>query len=408
MKIHPLRYIMGYLLIEIDGYYTERFLNLCRYHKIYLWNIESIKNNYRMNISVSDFRKLKPIIRKTKTKVRIKKRFGFPFFAFKYRKRHVFVFCLIISCLILYLSSLFLWEINLKGNSTISNETLMEYLYSKNISVGRIKSNIDCASLVKNIRKDFEKIIWVSAHIDGTQLIIHIKENDDDYANMNYDESFQSDKYYTNIISDTKGTIINIVTRKGVTQVHIGDDINVGDILICGAVPILNDAKEIIDYKYETPDADIIVKTTINYNNKINSVHKKLVPTKKRNYCLIIQLGNRTIQFGSTNNKYSNYNVITQVYKISNHISLSIIKRIKCDKFIEKYSEKEYVNILSYEFDKFCRNLEKKGVQILENSVKIYKENSCILARGKIEVLKSIGKTSTERKLTHGNIRNSN
>lgn len=408
MKMHPLKFLKGYLLIEINGYYTERFLNLCRYHKIYLWNIESIKNKYRMNISVSDFRKLKPIIRKTKTKVRIIKRFGVPFFAFKYRKRQVFLLCLIICCFILYLSSLFLWEINIEGNSAISNETLMEYLYSKDISLGKLKNNIDCSDLVKNIREDFDKIIWVSAHIDGTQLVIHMKENTDEFTNSVYENNFNQNKYYSNIISDENGTIAEIVTRKGVPQVHIGDTISVGDILVSGTVPILNDEKEIIDYKYEIPDADILAKITVDYYQKLKVAHKELIPTNRKNFCIMVQFGDRTIQIGCTNNDYQNFNVISHVYRINNYISITTIERIKCDVLLENYSKKEYINILSHEFNKFCRNLEKKGVQILENSVKIYKENSCIFASGKIKILKSIGKTSTERKLKHGNIRNSN
>jgi len=69
-------YIKGYLRIRIAGYSTERFLNACRHRGIYLWGLQAVSGAYEMNISISGFRKLKPIIRKTGTKVSIVERFG--------------------------------------------------------------------------------------------------------------------------------------------------------------------------------------------------------------------------------------------------------------------------------------------------------------------------------------------
>ena len=181
MTIQPLKYISGYLLIEIKGNYTERFLNLCRYHHIYIWNIENKMNNYQMNISINDFRKLKPIIRKTRTKVRILKRFGFPFFAFRYKKRKIFISCAILTCILLYILSFFLWQIDIKGNQNISNETLMEYLIENDISIGKRMNTINCSKIVEDLRADFDSIIWASAYLEGTRLNIHIKENDNKF-----------------------------------------------------------------------------------------------------------------------------------------------------------------------------------------------------------------------------------
>ena len=42
-----LRYILnnlaGYLRIRVEGYSPERFLNLCCYHGIFLWNLRPAK-----------------------------------------------------------------------------------------------------------------------------------------------------------------------------------------------------------------------------------------------------------------------------------------------------------------------------------------------------------------------------
>lgn len=74
------KYLSGYLKIQIFGYSPERFFNLCSHQKIDLWDMNVNLRTYEMKISVKDFLKLKPIIRKTKTKVKVVERYGFPFF----------------------------------------------------------------------------------------------------------------------------------------------------------------------------------------------------------------------------------------------------------------------------------------------------------------------------------------
>lgn len=91
MLLSIIRYIKGYLRIKIIGYSPERFLNLCRHHHIYLWGLTPRMHDYEMFISISGFRKLKPILKKTKTKVVILNRYGLPFFNRNIEKEKCFL-----------------------------------------------------------------------------------------------------------------------------------------------------------------------------------------------------------------------------------------------------------------------------------------------------------------------------
>ena len=75
-----LNYIIGYVNIKVEGYFLERFINICISKKILLWNIKRKKASLLYaNISVSDYKKLKEIARKTKTRVKIESKKGIPF-----------------------------------------------------------------------------------------------------------------------------------------------------------------------------------------------------------------------------------------------------------------------------------------------------------------------------------------
>ena len=81
------RYLRGYLKIKVWGYSPERFMNLCSNHHILLWDIARQEDCYTMYISLSDFYKLRPIVKKTGTRAAVLERYGLPFFIRKMRMR---------------------------------------------------------------------------------------------------------------------------------------------------------------------------------------------------------------------------------------------------------------------------------------------------------------------------------
>jgi similar to stage IV sporulation protein len=80
MLINLMKFIRGYLKVRIYGFSPERFINLCSSRNILIWGLENRENKYEMFLSVSDFRRLKPILKKTNTKLKIMERHGLPFF----------------------------------------------------------------------------------------------------------------------------------------------------------------------------------------------------------------------------------------------------------------------------------------------------------------------------------------
>ena len=60
-------YLNGFVNIHVEGYFIERFINMCRIQKIYLWNIAKKNDIYlTVNIGLKDFKK----IRKIATRIR--------------------------------------------------------------------------------------------------------------------------------------------------------------------------------------------------------------------------------------------------------------------------------------------------------------------------------------------------
>ena len=92
-------FFKGYFLIVVNGFGTERFINLCKLKQIYLWDIKVVHNNtYRMKISMADYEILSELVNKTGVKVDILEKYGLPFCFLGKKNRTYYLIFLMIAC----------------------------------------------------------------------------------------------------------------------------------------------------------------------------------------------------------------------------------------------------------------------------------------------------------------------
>lgn len=363
-----------------------------------------------MNISIPGFRKLKPIIRKTGTKVSIVERFGLPFFLHKYRKRKMFFAGALLFAALIFLMSRYIWNIDIKGNLTYTDETLLKFLKTREVENGMRVSEVDCARIVKDIRKEYDDIIWVSASIQGTRLIIQVKENEDTIPAMDEAAENPDQEKPTDIVADRDCVITRIVPRNGIPMVSEGAEVKTGDVLVSGQVPVMDDAGTVIAYQYHESDADIQGRTVIEYQDEMDLGYeekeyyydkKTHLPLEKNEYFL--KLGRYTLEFGNIRNQYRAWEMYGYEKQlcIAENFYLPISYGKKTARPYEsgeiKYSKKELQQRLSRKFQQYCKDLEKKGVEIIENDVKIYTGSQKAEAKGRLTVQMPIGRQAESR-----------
>lgn len=370
-----IRYLRGYVKIRVEGYSPERFLNLCCFHHIFIWGLVPAGNAYEMYMSLSGFRKIRPFTRKTHTKAVILKRCGFPFFLKRYERRKLFFISLLLCAALLKVYSLFIWDIHFEGNQKWPDETLSEFLDSKGVAPFMLKSSVSCADIVKDIRKEYNDIVWVSASIDGSRLKVQIKENEDTFKE---ETDVSQEEHPTDLVAETDGVITEIVTRSGVPQVHVGDTVKAGDILVSGRIEVKNDSGEVVGYQYQKSDADVFADTQVEYSDSMPLTWQDKVYDGRKRYKWYVRLFGWTISAGTVKSSFEHSELSsseTQL-KIGENFYLPVsfgFERAKSYDFQEKeYTQDEIREKLSLDFRRFCDELEEKGIQIRENSVKIH------------------------------------
>lgn len=381
-----IQYLKGYVCIRVWGYSPERFMNLCSNHDIFLWNIENCGEYYTMHITVSGFRRLKSIVRKTGTKVAIQKRCGLPFFVPKMKRRKIFLLGLIGSLIFWMWMSTFIWTVELKGNYSVSNDIFVDFLKENDIYVGMKRRNVDIEKLEKKIRQDFEIVTWTSAKIDGTRLEIQIKENEVSEGTEAGDGT-QKEKervkheYGSDLTAEEDGVVVSMITRKGVPQVAIGAEVKKGDLLVAGSVPVYNEDATIKKYQYYEADADIYISRNLTGVEELPLKYKQKEYTGEEKGEVFAGFMEKDIAFRIGKVKYEHYDKVTdrkQIRLLDNfYLPFYYGTSVNREYVIKEkvYTKEEVKNIFSEKLIKFVASLEEKGVQIMKKNVTINKIN---------------------------------
>ena len=385
MLMKLINWFRGFLLVRIRGTSPERFINMCCNKKIYIWDLKRIEEDYQFHISVKNFKKLRPIAKKTGMIPRITRKTGFPFIMHRYRKRKGFFAGVIICIVIVYILSLFIWDISIQGGSKYTPEAIIKFLKQNEIYTGIRKKKVNCQEIEETIRLTYNDIGWVSAEIKGTRLIIKITE-----TNMPAPAQIAIEP--SHIVATKDGIVKDIITRAGTPLVKAGDVVKKGDILVSGIITVKGDFDDIISMTPVVADADINCKTYYDYNEKFSMKYKDKVFSghKKKGY--YVAINNKKLFLYNPRNSYSKYDIIVSENTL--HVTSSFYLPFRYGNIttreyqeVEKtYSEEEAFTIAEDKLKRYFDRLIENDVLITDNNVKITIDNNYCITQGRILV----------------------
>lgn len=263
-----MNYLFGFVRIYVEGYYIERFINICKSKGIFLWSLKREKSSIlHSNVGIQDFKKMRKIAETTKCRVRIEKKRGIPFFLHRYKKRKFFVVCLIIVILAIILASNFVWNIEITGNQSVKAEEIMVSINKSGLEIGKWKKNLDLKKVINDIRLDRADIAWVGIEIKGTNAIVKIVEADEK-------PNIVDETKYCNIVAQKDGIIEKVDANNGTILVQPGEVVKRGSILVGGWIE-----GKYTGTRYVHANGE--VKAKVWYTKKIKKIKNKKLEKKQ-------------------------------------------------------------------------------------------------------------------------------
>ncbi len=298
-------YIKGYIKIEIEGYYIERFINTCKKKGIFLWGITRKKGSIvQAKIGAIDYKEAVNVAREHSCTIKIKTKRGVPFLIKRYKKRKVFFIMLFTLIIMIFFLSRFIWNIEITGTENINGEEIIEMAKENGLKVGTFKAKLDTEEIISKIRMNREDLAWIGIEIKGTNAIIKIVEAKEK-------PDIVDENSFSNIVASKDGVITSISAQNGTVMVKKDDEVKKGDILIAGWM----EGKYTGKY-YVNSNGEVKAKIIYSQNEKIYKKETKKQETGNINNKYAIKINNFKINFYKKLSKFEKYDTIVSSKKV--------------------------------------------------------------------------------------------
>ena len=384
-----INFFRGYVHLKVYGKFSERFINICVFHNIFLWNIKRLdKDTITLYISKRAYNEMEQIAEKSKVKTEVIKKYGLPFIIAKYKKRKPFA----IGALIFVVTSLYLlsvvWNVEVTGNETIELQDILNDVKKSGIYPGVPKRKIDRDDVISRIMLEREDLSWVGIYIKGTKVTVALTERA--LRPVQEDNSYPCD-----IVAGKDGVVSEVIVKAGEAAVKKGDSVFKGDVLIKGKITL----------KYSNDEMNVHatgeVYATTWYNIKMEIPTEKILKeyTGKEYRKTIIEILGKSINLPKIRPmNFEMYDLDTQVMQavVTGNIFFPINKTVYVYKEYQtkkiSMSEKESILYCTELIEDKAKDIISDGAEILEKYFRyVYDEDGKKYAEMIFECKEDIG-----------------
>ena len=371
------KWINGYVKDYICGDNKERFVTLCKNNDLRIYKICQEKDKFVFQISVDHYKKIKKIVRKTHIIPVIMDRCGLPFVYYNNKNKKSLLLGAVIGMTLFYIASLFIWNITIEGENYYTDYEIIKFLKENNICTGMRKNKINCSETERLLRKKYNEIGWVSVRVEGTYMIIKIKENI--IMNSESSKTEQREDIGMHIIAHNNGKIKSIVTRQGDALVNKGDEVKKKDILISGISTIEDTGGNVLKKKGICADGDIVIEYNKEYFYECSRKYVDRYYTGRKNIGLFIRNDKYEVinikYLPLLTKKFDNYDVIVNNYNVVvcknlyMPINFVIKKEFEYKSKVKEYTDKELIQKARCAFERYKVSLKNNNMECVRANI---------------------------------------
>ncbi|MDR6225047.1 sporulation protein YqfD [Desmospora profundinema] len=225
------RQLTGQLVVELTGPELIRFINEATRVRLELQSITWMgTGKVRLTLFVSDFFRLRPLLRSTGTKVRIIRKKGFPFWWMRLMRRRFFAWGILLFLLLLFSLSSVVWSVEVEGNERIPESELRTLLREEGVYIGQLKYRMKSAEEIQyRLGEKMPQLSWVGFRMEGTRAVLTVVER-----KRVEEERDPTDRGPVNLIAKRGGLIVDMHVERGRPVVEVKDVVKKGQLLVSG------------------------------------------------------------------------------------------------------------------------------------------------------------------------------
>ena len=305
------QFLKGYVIILVKGNSVGHFINVCMHRNIVLKSISCRDDGaVKASVSVSDFKKLRSVARKTHVRIHILEKKGLYRFIQKYRKRIFYILGMCVFLIMLIASKLFIWKIDVVGSE--NRDEIKKAAGYAGIRLGAYIPHLPEGDEIKGvILTNTERLTWAWVYFAGGKATIEVREGI-------LPPKMIDKKTPCDIVALRDGIITDMTVKKGNPFCKRGDVVLTGDLLVGGTL-----TDEEGNFRLEHSLGEIYAHTVHKAKGQIRLYRAVREPTgKKKNYYNLNFFSKLIPLHGKINIPFSEYSIKKHELKLNDCIIL--------------------------------------------------------------------------------------
>ncbi len=218
----------GTVRLEVSGAEPELLLNKLCEKSIEFWDTKSC-DDFSMQISVhsSDLAEIRSSARKNGCDIKIIESKGGKAITRSAKRRFALLIGLAVCIIIASFSSLFIWNITVTGNKSLSYGEILRVLREGGVEYGVFWPAISAEDVKNKVLMSCPEISWLSLNMNNSELEVTVHERIEK-------PDIIAEAEPCSIYAQKSGIVTKISVLQGKSVINIGDTVCEGDMLISG------------------------------------------------------------------------------------------------------------------------------------------------------------------------------
>ena len=232
MYLKLVNFLSGTVEVTVESAFPERVLNLCSSHDLSFWDITwKSPTCFSMKLQRRHYRKLRGALKNLDCTVNVVQKQVAPYFMGRFRRRYVLLAGLAAAVALLFLGSFFVWDIEVEGNSAVSEQEILRVLEKNGVGYGTFGLGIRPEQLKARVLPELPELSWLTVNVKGFRATVIVRER-------RLPPEVRSQKQPANIVAEKDGLITRVKLYGGHAAVEEGATVIAGELLISGIADV--------------------------------------------------------------------------------------------------------------------------------------------------------------------------
>lgn len=223
-----LHFAAGKVRVSVRAPFPERVLNLMSSHGISFWGLTwETEERFFCTVSRRDYARLRSLTEGLGCELAAASRRGAPFLAARLRRRVVLSASLLLAVAALFFGSFCVWDIEIEGETTLSDEEILRTLQKYGVGIGSFCYGIDQETLRNHVLLELSELSWITVNIRGFRALVQVRPRTPK-------PEIVDERTPVNIVARRGGVVLSVEPFGGEAVVLPGSTVREGDLLISG------------------------------------------------------------------------------------------------------------------------------------------------------------------------------